>query len=240
MIIGIYGFQDSGKTTLVENLVKALVRKGYKVASVKHSPHRMSADSEGKDTWRHWQSGSDPVVFSSNTETTVFKHTGTPINRIVRLLETEYAPDVVIVEGLKEAPFPKVSIGNVLPTKGTVLENPSMPQLVGYIEREVSVERTLSTLGGVDCKKCGFDCRGLAEKIVDGTRKASDCVDIPKPGVAISIGGKRMLTNKFVSTMIDDTVRGMLSSLRGYSPSEDVEIRLEAKKRPSKRRGSKR
>jgi len=240
MIIGIYGFQDSGKTTLVEDLVKALVRKGYKVASVKHSPHRMSADCEGKDTWRHWQSGSDPVVFSSNTETTMFKHTGTPINKIVRLLETEYAPDVVIVEGSRDGQFPKVSVGNVPPTKGTVLENPSMSELVGYIERGVSVERVLSKLGGVDCKKCGLDCRGLAEKIVDGTRRASDCLDVPKPGVEISIGGKRMLTNKFVSTMVDDTIRGMLSSLKGYSPKQDVEIRLEAKKKPSKRRGSKR
>ena len=43
-----------------------------------------------------------------------------------------------------------------------------------------------------------------------------------------------------VSEIVDDTIRGMLSSLKGYEPGKDVEIRLQAKSRSSKGRTSKR
>src|SRR5512136_567427 len=128
MILGIYGFQDSGKTTTVERLVKALSKKGYKVASIKHTPHHKSIDAEGKDTWRHWVAGSDPVVFSSATETAIIKHSEIPIDDIVRMITLEYHPDVVVIEGIKEGSFPKVAIGNLKPTRNTVMRNPSLQQ----------------------------------------------------------------------------------------------------------------
>ncbi len=70
MIIGIYGYPDAGKTNFVEQLTGSLVKKGYSVSSVKHTPHEKSIDREGKETWRHWKAGSDPVVFASGIETT--------------------------------------------------------------------------------------------------------------------------------------------------------------------------
>ncbi|HIJ17362.1 MAG TPA: hypothetical protein HA364_06280, partial [Thermoplasmata archaeon] len=56
----------------------------------------------------------------------------------------------------------------------------------------------------------------------------------------ITVGGKRIATGTFVSEIVDDTIRGMLSSLKGYEPGKDVEIRLQAKSRSSKGRTSKR
>ena len=53
MIIGIYGYPDAGKTQFVERLIDALVKKGYGVSSVKHTPHEKTIDGEGKETWRH-------------------------------------------------------------------------------------------------------------------------------------------------------------------------------------------
>lgn len=93
MIIGVYGYQDSGKTTLVEELVRALVRGGYRVSSIKHTPHDKTLDTEGKDTWRHWKAGSDPVAFSSETETTIIKHSKSSADDIARIIMAEYRPD---------------------------------------------------------------------------------------------------------------------------------------------------
>lgn len=235
MIIGVYGYQDSGKTLLVEKLVQELSKKGYMVSSVKHSPHKKSADCAGKDTWRHWMAGSDPVVFSSETETTVFKHSKMDADNIVEMLIREHSPDVVIVEGFKDGSFPKVSVGDIAPRKGTVLRNPKMGELVAHIEREVAVERKLKELPGMDCHKCGLDCARLARAIVEGKRKLKDCIELPTVGVVITVGGKRIAAGKFVSSIVDDTVRGMLGSLKGYEPGKEVEIRLEAKSgRPKK------
>jgi molybdopterin-guanine dinucleotide biosynthesis protein MobB len=236
MIVGIYGYQDSGKTTIVEDLVKALTKKGYKVSSIKHSPHRKSADCEGKDTWRHWVSGSDPVVFSSEAETTVFKHSKTPMEDIAAMLSSEYAPDVIVIEGFKGGEFPKVSVGDIKPRKGTALENPTLKELVSYIQKEVAVERIRKTLPGLYCHKCGLDCDALARAVVNQRRRVGDCRELPDAQVEVLVGGKKMQLGRFASSIVDETVRGMLSSLKGYEHGREVEIRLGAKRKASKRR----
>jgi len=230
MILSICGYQDSGKTTLVEQLVRALVRKGYKVSSVKHAPCRRGIDSKGKDTWRHWQAGSDPVVFSSEIETSVIKHSETPIDEIVRMILADYRPDVVIIEGLKQGPFRKVTLGDLKPTKGTVLTNPSLKKLVDYVETEVAVERVLEKLPGLDCQKCGHDCEGLARAIAAERHGIEDCVELSDEDVEIFVGKNKIPTGKFASKVVNDTVRGLLSSLHGYEPDKDVDIHLRAKK----------
>ena len=235
MIIGVYGYQDSGKTTLVEKVVKELSSRGYRVASVKHSARMKGADCQGKDTWRHWQAGSDPVVFSSETETTMFKHTSTDARVIVDMLMREYNPDVIVVEGHKAGSFPSISVGDVTPRENTVLRNPTPKAAVEYIEHEVAVERKLAELPGLDCHKCGLDCARLARAIAEGKRKLQDCQELPTVGVKISVGGKRIVAGDFVCRIVNDTVRGMLGSLRGYEPGKDVEIRLEAKRAPTKK-----
>jgi molybdopterin-guanine dinucleotide biosynthesis protein B len=236
MIIGIYGYQDAGKTKLVERLVRALVGKGYCVSSIKHTPHDKTIDCEGKDTWRHWKAGSDPVVFSSGAETSIIKHSKMATDEIAAMVIREYNPDVLIIEGFKEGSFQKVAIGKVKPRKGTVLTNPELSRLVQYIEMEVAVERVLAELPGLDCGKCGLDCRGLAEEIVKGKKKLRACRELSDLDVRILVDGKRILAGKFVSSIVHDTVRGMLGSLRGYEPGKEVEIRLIPKKGLAKRR----
>lgn len=235
MIIGIYGYQDAGKTKLVERLVSALVNKGYRVSSIKHTPHDKTIDCEGKDTWRHWKAGSDPVVFSSGTETSIIKHSKTSADEIANMIIREYNPDILIVEGFKEGSFQKVAIGKVKPRRGTVLTNPSLSKLVTYIENEVAIERILEELPGLDCGKCGLDCRGLAEEIVKDKRKLRACKELSGLDVSILVDGRRIAAGKFVSSIVHETVRGMLGSLKGYEPGKEVEIRLKPKKGRTKR-----
>lgn len=100
MILGVYGFQDAGKTKLVEQLAASLVKKGYRVSSIKHTPHRKSIDCEGKDTWRHWVAGSDPVVFSSEIETSIIKHSKMSLDDISDMVLREFKPDCPVDRGL--------------------------------------------------------------------------------------------------------------------------------------------
>ncbi len=235
MIIGIYGFQDSGKTTLLEGTIRALSKKGYKVASMKHAPHDKSVDREGKDTWRHWKAGSDPVVFISNIETSIIKHSNTPEEEVVAMIEREFRPDVIIIEGSKEGKFAKVAVGGVEPRAGTVLRSPTVKSLVAYIEGEVAYERALRQLPGLDCGKCGLDCDRLARAISKGRRKVADCKELSGLKVDIVVGGNRIPAGRFVSEIVDGTVRGMLGTVRGYEPGKDVEIRLSNKKPKAKK-----
>jgi len=236
MIIGIYGFQDAGKTVLVEDLIRALVRKGYRVASVKHTSHACSLDSEGKDTWRHWKAGSDPVIFMSSVETSIIKHSRTSEGDVVGFVLREFRPEVMVIEGNKEGDHPKVRIGDAPKKPGTVLSNPSLKALLAYVEKEVAVEKIRGQLVGLDCGKCGLDCDRLARAVVDGKREVADCKELSDIAVDVLVGGRRLATGKFVSEIVDSTVRGMLSSLKGYEPGEEVEIRLSAKKTKARKR----
>jgi len=236
MILGIYGYQDSGKTTLVEDLVRTLVRKGYRVASVKHTPHMKSIDCEGKDTWKHWKAGSDPVVFSSATETSLIWHRPMPPGEIARLVMDEFHPDVLLVEGGKGGLFPKVAIGDVKPRRGTVMSNPALGELTAYIEREVAFERTRRLLPGLDCGKCGLDCDGLARAVAEHKRKLTDCRELSDVRVEVKVDGIDLPMGRFASDVVDSTVRGLLTSLKGYSPGCVAEIRLSPINPPPKRR----
>lgn len=226
MIIGIYGYPGAGKTNFVERLIGSLVRKGYVVSSVKHTPHEKTIDCEGKETWRHWKAGSDPVVFASGIETTIIRHSETSADEIAKRILGEYNPDVLVFQGFKEGSFQKVAIGKAAPRKGTVLTNPGLPRLVKHIEAEVALERVLAELPGLDCMKCGLDCIGLAREVVKGRRTLGACKELPDLDVDIFVGGRRIPAGRFVSSIVHETVHGMLGSLRGYEPGKEVEIRL--------------
>ncbi len=229
MIIGIYGYQDTGKTTLAEQLIGALVKNRYKVSSIKHTSHNKTIDSEGKDTWRHWKAGSDPVVFSSRIETGIILHSEVPADEIAKMVLREYSPDVLVIEGFKGGSFPKVAVGKITPRNGTVLTNPKLSQLVKYIEKEVAVERALAELPGLDCRKCGFDCRGLAVEVAKRRRKLGACKELSDLDVGIFIDGKKIPAGRFVSSIVNETIRGMLGTLKWYEPGEEVEIRLKTR-----------
>lgn len=234
MILGVYGYQDSGKTTIVEATVKELVRRGYRVASVKHSPDITGVDPEGKDSWRHWKAGSDPVMLQTGDATVMLKRPGYTLDRAVALLQSEAQPDLVMIEGYKEGSHPKVALGDIAPTEGTVLVNPTPEQLMEFIEDGIRFERTRAMLPGLDCSKCGMDCDELAREVAKGDLPIDACPELSARSVEISVDGVALPVGGFVADITESTIRGLLSSLKGYSPEGDVEIRLQTPRKATR------
>ena len=65
-ILGITGWKNSGKTTLTEKLVAALVSNGYRIATIKHAHHAFDIDHEGRDSFRHRAAGASQVAVVSS------------------------------------------------------------------------------------------------------------------------------------------------------------------------------
>ena len=61
-MITVVGYKNSGKTTAIEGLVKALSIQGYRVGTFKHCHHGFELDQPGKDSWRHRKAGSAGTV----------------------------------------------------------------------------------------------------------------------------------------------------------------------------------
>jgi len=64
-IIQILGAKNSGKTTLIEKLVRELSSRNYKVGTVKHTSHDHDFDRPGTDSDKHVRAGSEATVILS-------------------------------------------------------------------------------------------------------------------------------------------------------------------------------
>jgi molybdopterin-guanine dinucleotide biosynthesis adapter protein len=113
IVIGFYGYSNSGKTTLIEKVIKELASRGKKVATIKYSGHAASMDTQGKDTHRFTQAGADPVVLSSSLETTIKISNPLELKKILSLLMDVQPIDIIIIEGAKEAGVRKIRIGDI-------------------------------------------------------------------------------------------------------------------------------
>jgi molybdopterin-guanine dinucleotide biosynthesis protein B len=110
-IIGLAGWSGSGKTTLVTNVIPVLVRRGLKVATVKHAHHDFDTDQPGKDSWLHRQAGASEVaIVSSRRWAIVHELGGAPEPPLGDVLAKLSPVDLVIVEGFKRHRHPKLEV----------------------------------------------------------------------------------------------------------------------------------
>ncbi|AAK40977.1 molybdopterin-guanine dinucleotide biosynthesis protein B [Saccharolobus solfataricus] len=99
-IFHIIGKKDTGKTSVIESVLREIKKDNLKVAVVKHSHHKL--DLAGKDTYRYRNSGSDLILFQEGEEESVLFMPSVSSLTLITLLPV----DVILVEG-----FSNVDIG---------------------------------------------------------------------------------------------------------------------------------
>ena len=110
-VIGIAGYSGSGKTTLIEKVIPVLVRAGLRVSLIKHAHHEFDVDQPGKDSYRHRHAGCTEVLVSSSKRWAVMHELrGAKEPTLQEQLKHLSPCDLVIVEGYKAEPVPKVEV----------------------------------------------------------------------------------------------------------------------------------
>jgi len=107
-IISIAGQSNAGKTTFVVKLIAELTRRGYRIGSAKHTHHDIDLDQKGKDSWRHKQAGALATLLVTDQQIAMVKDDDrADIERM-----HAYLPDVdlILAEGFKRQPLPKIEI----------------------------------------------------------------------------------------------------------------------------------
>lgn len=113
-VIGVAGFKNAGKTTLVERLVKELTGRGYRVSTIKHAHHSFDIDHEGRDSFRHRAAGATQVaVVSRHRWAVISELRDDPEPPLDEMLAKLDPCDLVIVEGYKRDGHDKIEVRNL-------------------------------------------------------------------------------------------------------------------------------
>ena len=108
---GITGYRNAGKTTLTERLVTAFTARGLSVSTVKHAHHAIDLDTPGKDTHRHRAAGARQVMLATSARWALLSERREgPEPELPDLLARMDLVDIVLVEGFKRGPHPKIEV----------------------------------------------------------------------------------------------------------------------------------
>ncbi|MDD2619688.1 MAG: molybdopterin-guanine dinucleotide biosynthesis protein B [Syntrophomonadaceae bacterium] len=108
-VIGFVGYSNSGKTMVVSSMIKILSKRGYRVAAIKHASHGYDIDIPGKDSWQHYESGAQKVIVVGPSSFTIHQRCPTP-PELNDILSTVSDVDLILLEGFKHEPHPKIVI----------------------------------------------------------------------------------------------------------------------------------
>ncbi len=108
---------NTGKTTLLTQLIPVLASHGIRVSVIKHAHHEFDIDQPGKDTYRIRKAGAVQTLIGSRQRwalMTELSHIAPErqepeLGELVDQLDTSLF-DLVLVEGFKHAPIPRIEV----------------------------------------------------------------------------------------------------------------------------------
>ena len=108
-ILSVTSYSGVGKTTLIENIVKILTDRGYKIGTIKHTCHDIDIDQEGKDSYKHRKAGASKVCVVSKNRVSFIEERREERN-LKDIIKLYNDMDLIIIEGYKKYKFKKLEI----------------------------------------------------------------------------------------------------------------------------------
>ena len=153
-VLGFAAYSGTGKTTVLEAVVKHLKEKGLRLAVVKHDAHGLDIDRPGKDSWRFSQAGADVSIASSDALSAFMAYRKLSLEEI---LEQIRDVDLILVEGFKNEDIPQIGLARKATGKGfTAPPERFLAVVTDHEDMEISVPRFQFS-----------DAEGLAEFIME-------------------------------------------------------------------------
>ena len=118
-VIAFAAYSGTGKTTLIEKLIRELKHRGLRLAVIKHDGHTFEIDHEGKDSYRFAKAGADITVISSSEKSACMLNGELSLQQ---LLDMIHGVDLILVEGYKNESLPQIGIARSATKKGLPFE----------------------------------------------------------------------------------------------------------------------
>ncbi|HEX4553599.1 MAG TPA: molybdopterin-guanine dinucleotide biosynthesis protein B [Xanthobacteraceae bacterium] len=145
-IIGLAGWSGAGKTTLLARLIPDIIARGLTVSTVKHAHHAFEVDQPGKDSHTHRLAGATEVLIASERRFALIHELRQESEPRLPDLLAKLAPvDLVIVEGYKREPHPKLEVFRA--AVGKPLLHPDDPHIVAIASDVALPHATVPRVG---------------------------------------------------------------------------------------------
>ncbi len=231
VIVAVVGSSESGKTTVVEALIRGLTKKGYTVASAKHIPESdFTIDTEGKDTWRHAKAGASTVLSVAPKELVAIKKVDTTkysLEQIVAEFEDEV--DIIILEGFKGLIGQDMIVPKLVAVK-------TVDEISEALERYKNI---LAFIGPISDKKAKtkipfIDVLKEPKKLVDlVNQKVAVLVERKRKQeekITIQVDGRFLPLSPFVQEIVRETIIAMISTLKGVKKEGKEKVSIVIKR----------
>jgi len=207
-IVSIIGNSESGKTTLIEKLIQELKSRGYRVATIKHTPGGMTIDESDKDSWRHLQAGSEATVISSQDRVVLIKPVASALtlDEIAQLFGEDH--DIILTEGFKQDNAPKIEVHRR--ETGPLLSG--IRKLIAIVTDEA-----------IETKTRQFpldDIKGLADLLEEGFIKPQ------RERLSLYVNDVPITLTSFPKEIITNVLVTMASSLKGVGEIRNLKFFL--------------
>ncbi|ABR54658.1 molybdopterin-guanine dinucleotide biosynthesis protein B [Methanococcus vannielii SB] len=228
-VIGVIGRKDTGKTNLIADILKNLKSENLSFATVKNSHMDIEVDVLGTDS-HNLKKLSEVSVFVTK-KGSAFYYDNMNLKNILAKIDC----DILIVEGFKEELI-ELNIPKILVTrdgKGTELEDLQTVMRVDDFKYDIDevknkvLEKAVVPTYNLNCGYCGHNCKIFTEKVVAGVIKWDSCV--MATGLKLVVDGKTIPLNPFVSEIIQNTLKGMIGTLKCAKNPKNISIKIEKK-----------
>jgi len=207
-IISIVGKSNSGKTTLMEQLITELKQRGYRIAVIKHTAEDFAPDTAGKDSWRFSQAGSQIAAVSSANQiatTRLLEHEIT-LRELPLFIGWDY--DIILTEGFKKASAPKIEVHRK--EQGSELVSPPEQLLAVVTDEPLTVN--------------------VPQFSKDESRQIADLIETKisaqqsKDDTVLFVNGMNIPVNPFVGELLSKTLTAIASTLKGTEDIKSVQV----------------
>jgi len=238
----IVGYSGSGKTTIIKEIIKYLINKGYRVSVLKSMHHPgFGIDIKGKDTTEYAEAGAKIIGYIAPESSGIIYRKENQINKIFKL--AEYESDFIILEGFVNLRYiPRIALIKDLDDINKFVNNDTIGiysylldisnhKLFINVDKipELVEKYAYPKIPLLNCKKCGYkSCNDFYFAFLKDQTTLDKCVVNSVDNVKLYLNKKSIPLNRFTAEMIKNVIEGLIKPLTKHDKEiKSIEIRVD-------------